>query len=35
MRATRPLGYVPDVDDALRRRFDHVIGTLVHLVGGH
>jgi len=28
-------GYVADVDPALRRRFDHVIGTLVRLVGGH
>ena len=29
------LGYLPDVDAELRRRFDHVLGTLVHLVGGH
>ena len=29
------LGYVPPVDAELRRRFDHVIGTLVKLVGGH
>jgi four helix bundle protein len=29
------LGYLPDVDPELRRRFDHVLGTLVRLVGGH
>jgi four helix bundle protein len=29
------LGYLPEVDPALRRRFDHVLGTLVRLVGGH
>lgn len=29
------LGYLPDVDPVLRRRFDHVLGTLVRLVGGH
>ena len=29
------LGYLPDVEPALRRRFDHVLGTLVRLVGGH
>jgi four helix bundle protein len=29
------LGYLPEVDDELRGRFDHVIGTLVRLVGGH
>ncbi|HEX9294295.1 MAG TPA: four helix bundle protein [Polyangiaceae bacterium] len=29
------LGYVPDVDTELRFRFDHVLGTLVRLVGGH
>lgn len=29
------LGYVPDIDPQLRRRFDHVLGTLVRLVGGH
>ena len=29
------LGYIPDVDPELRRRFDHVLGTLVRLVGGH
>lgn len=28
-------GYLPEVDPALRRRFDHILGTLVHLVGGH
>ena len=27
------LGYLPEVDAALRNRFDHVIGTLVRLVG--
>ena len=27
------LGYLPDVAPELRRRFDHVIGTLVRLVG--
>ena len=29
------LGYLPEVDPALRGRFDHVLGTLVRLVGGH
>lgn len=29
------LGYLPDVDPDLRRSFDHVLGTLVRLVGGH
>ena len=29
------LGYLPPVDPRLRARFDHVIGTLVRLVGGH
>ena len=29
------LGYMPDVEPELGRRFDHVIGTLVRLVGGH
>ena len=29
------LGYLPDVDSELRDRFDHVLGTLVRLVGGH
>jgi four helix bundle protein len=29
------LGYVPDVEPELRARFDHVLGTLVRLAGGH
>jgi four helix bundle protein len=29
------MGYLPPVDAALRARFDHVLGTLVRLVGGH
>src|ERR671939_1763935 len=29
------LGYVPHLDPELRNRFDHVLGTLVRLVGGH
>ena len=29
------LGYLPEVDAELRSRFDHVLGTLVRLVGGH
>jgi len=29
------LGYMPEVDADVRRRFDHVLGTLVRLVGGH
>jgi len=29
------LGYLPQVDAELRHRFDHVLGTLVRLVGGH
>jgi len=29
------MGYLPEVDADLRRRFDHVLGTLVRLSGGH
>ncbi len=29
------LGYLPGVEPELRRRFDHVLGTLVRLAGGH
>ncbi len=29
------LDYLPEIDGATRRRFDHVLGTLVNLVGGH
>ncbi len=29
------LGYVEELDPELRGRFDHVLGTLVRLVGGH
>jgi four helix bundle protein len=29
------LGYVPTVAPELRQRFDHVLGTLVRLAGGH
>ena len=29
------LGYVAEVNPVLRARFDHVLGTLVVLVGGH
>jgi hypothetical protein len=29
------LGYMPELDVQLRARFDHVLGTLVRLVGGH
>jgi four helix bundle protein len=29
------LGYLPEIDGVLRKRFDHVLGTLVRLVGGH
>jgi hypothetical protein len=32
---SRALGYTPDIDAELRHRFDHVLGTLVRLVGGH
>jgi four helix bundle protein len=28
-------GYLPEIDAGLRGRFDHVLGTLVRLVGGH
>jgi len=28
-------GYLPAIDPALRDHFDHVLGTLVRLVGGH
>jgi four helix bundle protein len=27
-------GYTPEVEPALSRRFDHVLGTLVRLIGG-
>ena len=27
------LGYLPELDDELKARFDHVLGTLVRLVG--
>ena len=29
------LGYLPEVEPDLRQRFDHVLGTLVRLIGGH
>ena len=29
------LGYLPEPDREMRRGVDHVIGTLVRLVGGH
>jgi len=29
------MGYLPEVDVELRQRFDHVLGTLVRLSGGH
>jgi four helix bundle protein len=29
------LGYLPEVTPELRSRFDHVIGTLVNVIGGH
>ncbi len=29
------LGYLPEVEPVLRARFDHVLGTLVRLSGGH
>jgi len=29
------MGYLPEVDRSLRGRFDHILGTLVRLVGGH
>jgi hypothetical protein len=29
------MGYLPGVQPALRARFDHVLGTLVRLVGRH
>jgi four helix bundle protein len=29
------MGYLPEVDAELRGQFDHVLGTLVRLVGGH
>jgi four helix bundle protein len=29
------LDYLPEVEPEVRRRFDHVLGTLVRLVGGH
>ena len=29
------LGYLPEVDACASGRFDHVLGTLVRLAGGH
>ena len=29
------LGYVPEVEPELKGRFNHVLGTLVRLIGGH
>jgi len=29
------LGYMAELDPEVRRRFEHVLGTLVRLVGGH
>jgi four helix bundle protein len=29
------LGYLPEVEPALRARFDQILGTLVRLMGGH
>ena len=29
------LGYLPEVEPELRQSFNHVLGTLVRLVGGH
>jgi four helix bundle protein len=29
------LGYLPEVEPELRLRFDHILGTLVRLIGGH
>jgi four helix bundle protein len=29
------MGYLEPIDPAIRRKFDHVLGTLVRLVGGH
>ncbi len=29
------MGYVPELEADLRSRIDHVLGTLVRLVGGH
>jgi four helix bundle protein len=29
------MGTLPDLDPGVRRRFDHVLGTLVRLAGGH
>src|SRR6478752_4684483 len=33
--AAEALGYLPAVEPELRPRFDHVLGTLVRLVGGY
>jgi four helix bundle protein len=35
LEVAEALGYVQGVDPELRRRFDHVLGTLVRLIGGH
>ena len=33
--AAAAMGYLPDLDPERRDRFDHVLGTLVRLTGGH
>ena len=35
LEVAEALGYLPEVEPELRARFDHVLGTLVRLVGGH
>jgi len=35
LEVAEALGYMPDIEVALRRRFDHVIGTLVRVIGSH
>ena len=35
LEVAEALGYLAAVEPTMRRRFDHVLGTLVNLVGGH
>ncbi|HUH00781.1 MAG TPA: hypothetical protein VML75_02225 [Kofleriaceae bacterium] len=33
LEAAEAIGYLAPIDSELRRRFDHIIGTLVRLLG--
>jgi len=33
LEVAEALGYMPGIDETLKRRFDHIIGTLVRVIG--